>query len=385
MKSKFDPKNLLKMKNKYFCNFQKVFYSSSAPLNFFYDLSPNRSLLRIKGEDTAKFLQSIYSQDVRYLFKEELEKEKDSIKSLHLRDFDGEKKNGIYGCFLNSKSRLLFEAFLIKEENEETKSVKMEIDKTLLDPIKKYLSFHKLRSKIQIEDLQEEENQMVEEEKEICFSLVSNSPSHLDRLKKERGMVMIKDDRIDHCYRIYSNKKKLREFDFLTESRIENYDLIRRWNGVSENQKELSFEENLPFQFNFDLFDALSIKKGCYVGQELVARTLFNGEIRKRVFPVFLKSHENQSFPLPLTNNNPLLASGFHHTPSSSLLNNPFEGLSFDLNSLDGKKVGKVFQNDSLPIQLALVSLQYLDQPLFKAVQGETQIYAQILNKSFLN
>jgi folate-binding Fe-S cluster repair protein YgfZ len=158
MKTKQFVNKFEKFNRKKYTILHKNFCSTIDPLNYLYDLSEDRTLLRIKGEDTAKFLQSIYSQDLRILFKEELEKEKDSVKSLHLRDFEGENKNAIYGCFLNAKSRILFEAFLIKEENESTKSVKMEIDKTLLPTILKYLSFQKLRLKVEIETLQKQKS-----------------------------------------------------------------------------------------------------------------------------------------------------------------------------------------------------------------------------------
>jgi folate-binding protein YgfZ len=45
------------------------------------------------------------------------------------------------------------------------------------------------------------------------------------------------------------------------------------------------YENRLPFQFNFDMLNAISLKKGCYLGQELVSRGYLASIIRKRVFP----------------------------------------------------------------------------------------------------
>ena len=45
----------------------------------------------------------------------------------------------------------------------------------------------------------------------------------------------------------------------------------------------------LPFQCNFDLMNAISLKKGCFLGQEIVSRGLMAGIIRRRVFPFVLK------------------------------------------------------------------------------------------------
>ena len=44
----------------------------------------------------------------------------------------------------------------------------------------------------------------------------------------------------------------------------------------------------LPFQFNYDLLNAISFKKGCYLGQEIVSRSYFTGIVRRRVFPFFV-------------------------------------------------------------------------------------------------
>jgi len=40
--------------------------------------------------------------------------------------------------------------------------------------------------------------------------------------------------------------------------------------------------------WNIDQINAISYNKGCYVGQELMARSHFKGLVRKRLFPVVL-------------------------------------------------------------------------------------------------
>ena len=44
----------------------------------------------------------------------------------------------------------------------------------------------------------------------------------------------------------------------------------------------------MPLEYNMDLLDGITFDKGCYLGQELVARTHYQGLIRKRVLPVQL-------------------------------------------------------------------------------------------------
>ena len=44
-------------------------------------------------------------------------------------------------------------------------------------------------------------------------------------------------------------------------------------------------KNKLPFQFNVDLMRGFSLKKGCFLGQEIVSRDMLTGIIRRRVFP----------------------------------------------------------------------------------------------------
>jgi len=50
------------------------------------------------------------------------------------------------------------------------------------------------------------------------------------------------------------------------------------WIGISES------EEFLPQSLNMDLIGALSFDKGCYPGQEIIARMHFRGKLKQRLF-----------------------------------------------------------------------------------------------------
>ncbi len=44
----------------------------------------------------------------------------------------------------------------------------------------------------------------------------------------------------------------------------------------------------VPLEYNLDGLHGISFTKGCYVGQELIARAHFRGVVRKRLMPVAL-------------------------------------------------------------------------------------------------
>jgi tRNA-modifying protein YgfZ len=53
--------------------------------------------------------------------------------------------------------------------------------------------------------------------------------------------------------------------------------------GVAEGGKDYAFADAYPHDANFDLTRGVSFTKGCYVGQEVVARTENKAVVRKRV------------------------------------------------------------------------------------------------------
>lgn len=64
------------------------------------------------------------------------------------------------------------------------------------------------------------------------------------------------------------------------------YNAVRSLMGVPEGEAE-AFEA-VPLELNLEQLLGVSFVKGCYVGQELVARAHFRGLIRKRLLPVLL-------------------------------------------------------------------------------------------------
>ncbi len=56
--------------------------------------------------------------------------------------------------------------------------------------------------------------------------------------------------------------------------------------GVPEGGKDYAFGDAYPHEADFDLFNGVSFTKGCYVGQEVVARMQNKTVVRKRVVKI---------------------------------------------------------------------------------------------------
>jgi folate-binding protein YgfZ len=62
-----------------------------------------------------------------------------------------------------------------------------------------------------------------------------------------------------------------------------DYDTHRIALGVPEGGKDYDFGDAFPHEANFDLIGGVSFDKGCYIGQEIVARMEHRATVRKRL------------------------------------------------------------------------------------------------------
>jgi folate-binding protein YgfZ len=77
--------------------------------------------------------------------------------------------------------------------------------------------------------------------------------------------------------------------DDLPIGNFEQLETVRIGSGVPSNEKELNVER-IPQELSF-VDDAISFTKGCYVGQELVARIHSRGRVTRRMCGLVFESH----------------------------------------------------------------------------------------------
>ena len=66
----------------------------------------------------------------------------------------------------------------------------------------------------------------------------------------------------------------------------EEYDLMRLEQGLSDGSRDLVVEKSILLESNFDELHGVDWEKGCYMGQELTARTKYRGLVKRRLVPV---------------------------------------------------------------------------------------------------
>lgn len=79
------------------------------------------------------------------------------------------------------------------------------------------------------------------------------------------------------------------------------YNVLRRLNGIAEGlelEGRTALEANMEIMGKTDARAAVAFDKGCYLGQELTARSFFKGVVRKRVMPALLMpGHDSATLP----------------------------------------------------------------------------------------
>jgi folate-binding protein YgfZ len=65
-----------------------------------------------------------------------------------------------------------------------------------------------------------------------------------------------------------------------------NYERLRLSLGVPDGSRDMMVERSTLLENDFERLHGVDFEKGCYVGQELTARTKYRGLIKKRLMPV---------------------------------------------------------------------------------------------------
>ena len=72
-----------------------------------------------------------------------------------------------------------------------------------------------------------------------------------------------------------------------------DYDLERISRGLPDGSRDMEVEKSMLLENGFDELGGTDWQKGCYIGQELTARTKYRALIKKRLLPVVFKDGQD--------------------------------------------------------------------------------------------
>lgn len=218
-----------------------------------------RTLLRIAGADAAHFLQGQITQDVNQL----------------------QAGYALLFAHCSPKGRVLFNGPLWKEGD----AWWMELPASRGDFALKRLTMYRLRSKVEIEKVATAHWGLLFATEADCAANVT--------LARSQGLhaVMLSPTRM----LVLENSLPTPWSEF-TEGTLEDWQLGTLQAGIAEIEEDTA-DEWIPQMLNWDVLGGISFDKGCYTGQEIVARTHFLGKVKRGLghFKSVHPLHLNQS------------------------------------------------------------------------------------------
>jgi folate-binding protein YgfZ len=232
----------------------------------FFSTDPSRAVIAVEGEDRQAFLQGLISNDTQRV-------------SASL---------ALYSAFLTPQGKFLHEFALVESAGPDGPRILMDPETERRADLIKRLSMYRLRSKVKIVDLAAEWM--------VVLFWGSGALKKLG-LSEDRGAARVIGNGI-----VFTDPRMaaLGACAFLPRAELEaataglgfaagniaDYEQHRAKVGVPGGSRDLIPEKAILLENGFEELGAIDWNKGCYMGQELTARTRYRGLVRKRLLPV---------------------------------------------------------------------------------------------------
>jgi folate-binding protein YgfZ len=228
----------------------------------FFELNPARSVIAVSGEDRAEFLQGLISNDTR-----------------HISD-----ARAIYAALLSPQGKFAYDLMLVGDGERYL----VDAENTRREDLLKRLKLFKLRSKVTLEDL---------DDTFVVVNLFGGDALQRLGLTAEPGAAralaggfVFTDPRLPALgVRAFlprtTAEQALLDLGFTTATPGE-FQRLRFALGVPEGSHDLIPDKSILLESGVDELHGVDWQKGCYMGQELTARTKYRGLVRKRLLPV---------------------------------------------------------------------------------------------------
>jgi len=225
---------------------------------------PRRALVSVQGDDRLSFLQGLISNDVRHL----------------------EGGEAMWAAFLTPQGKFLHEFFAVPHND----AVLLECERDRRDDFIKRLSRYRLRAKV---TLAPDDTLVTGVAWGADAAALLKTTEALGAVAPMGAGVLYTDPRVvgagvrwalpaDH---VGTFLEKLG----LTSASEADYDQHRMALGLPDGSRDLEVEKALLLENGFAELHGVDFKKGCYIGQELTARTHYRALIKKRLMPVTIE------------------------------------------------------------------------------------------------
>ena len=239
-----------------------------------------RGVIAITGDDARPFLQGLISQDV------------EKVGSA----------TAVYGAFLTPQGKFLHD-FCIAQQADG--ALLLDCEATGVEDLRSRLSRYKLRTKVTLQNVSDDYETTVAFGAEV--SKLCDLDDRVGAARNIDGGVLFVDPRKTAlgCRAIAPHGTAQTLFTAIgfTSTAADDYDGHRLALGIPDGSRDLEREKATLLESNFEELNGVDWDKGCYMGQELTARTKYRALLKKRIIPVRIEG------PLP-PHGTPILADG---------------------------------------------------------------------------
>jgi folate-binding protein YgfZ len=217
---------------------------------------PDRGFLAVIGADARTLLQGLLSQDVEKITPD---------------------KAG-FGALLTPQGKYLHDMFLTTLDD----GLVLECELDRIDDLLKRLKLYRLRAKAEIEKLSGWQ----------CVVLWGKDPFSLGEVpgasKLLDGASAYIDPRLAALGTRIVGPNAIKFAASFEKGTEDTYRAHRISLGVPEGAADIAVDRGFLLESGFDELNGVDWKKGCYVGQELTARTRYRGLVKRRLMSVKL-------------------------------------------------------------------------------------------------
>jgi len=247
----------------------------------------NRGKLRLSGKEHIKFLQGMLSNDVLNL----------------------ETGKGVYSTLLTIKGRMIADMYVFKDKDYVFIDLEQDLNKVVFELLMKYrlsykvvlddvtdnfvlLSFIGPKSADYLSSFFDKDLSVLETK---CFINIDFDSTSITVVKMRRSRlggfdVYIPIEKLvimkDILFSEFDNKKPM----FIG---YDAFEVLRVEAGIPKYRIDMD-EKTIPIEAG--IWDALSFEKGCYVGQEVIARIKWRGHVNRHLVGIEIEGDNMPSY-----------------------------------------------------------------------------------------
>ncbi|PCJ39920.1 MAG: hypothetical protein COA71_12130 [SAR86 cluster bacterium] len=229
--------------------------------NYYVTLN-HRELLVVSGEDSERFLQGQLSCDLSKL------SEQDSCP----------------GCLCDNKGRVVASFTLWKLANVFYLEMETGVAAFAEQHLKKYSVFYKSEISIKNEAFNRRGliGSAAENYLTSLFPVIPTIVNQVEASNESSTRYLRLIDPANQRYELWQSNKSNNDLN-LPEGKLEDWKLLDQMQGLYRLHAEDS-SLYTPQELNYDQLGHISFTKGCYTGQEIVARMHYRGKAKKRLY-----------------------------------------------------------------------------------------------------